>query len=102
MQNLYAFSQKKSLALVLMRKFRRPSKKLLSVIDLIVSKLSIEPKKAQAVFVAEGLREIGSGLGVTSILLFIVDKKAIISEAGLCFFIFLFMWYTSLVLINQH
>jgi len=51
---------------------------------------------------ADGLRDLGSGLGVASIILIIVDKKTIISEAGLCLLLSMFTWYTSIMIINQY
>jgi hypothetical protein len=74
--------------------------KSLGFISDIAKILSIKPEKTQVVFIAEGLREVGSGLAISSILLIIIDKMTIFSEAGLCFSIFFLIWYTSLVLVS--
>ena len=51
-----------------MKKFRRKSTKFISIVRLLILQLLIKPEKAQTVFIAEGLREIGSGLAISGIL----------------------------------
>ena len=57
------------------------------VLDLAV----IQLENKEYLFIAEGVREVGAGLGLTSLILMIVDRKTIYSEAGACLLFCIFL-----------
>ncbi len=85
-----------------MKIIKKPSLHTLQALHHIFTKFLPIFKQTEYLFMADGLRDFGSGLGVTSIILIIVDKMTIISEAGLCLFLSMFTWYTSIMIINQY
>lgn|GEM_PF-7026955 len=85
-----------------MKKIRKPSFHTSQTPHRIFNKFLPIFKQTEYLFMADGLRDLGSGLGVASIILIIVDKKTIISEAGLCLLLSMFTWYTSIMIINQY